>query len=60
MESYVADDVAREQLAADRNLAAQFEQSRADDAAFAGSLAAPLELFFRRHPRGTSGSTFTQ
>lgn len=50
MESYVAEDVAREQLAADPKLAAQFKQKLADDSAFAGSPAARLEFFARRHP----------
>jgi hypothetical protein len=50
MESYVAEDVAREQLAADPKLAAQFKQRLADDAAFAGSPALRLEFFARRHP----------
>jgi hypothetical protein len=50
MESYVAEDVAREQLAADPKLAAQFKQKLADDAAFAGSPTARLEFFARRHP----------
>jgi hypothetical protein len=50
MESYVAEDVAREQLAADPKLAVQFKQKLADDPAFAASPTARLEFFARRHP----------
>jgi hypothetical protein len=50
MESYVAEDVAREQLAADPELAVQFKQRLSDDPAFAASPAARLEFFARRHP----------
>ncbi|MEO8304700.1 MAG: M14 family metallopeptidase, partial [Betaproteobacteria bacterium] len=50
MEDYVAEEVAREQLAADVTLAAEFQRRIADDAAFAASKAARLEFFYRRHP----------
>ena len=49
MEEYVAEDVAREQLAADPALAAAFQQKLASDAAFAASPQARLEFFARRH-----------
>ncbi|MBE3026430.1 peptidase M14 [Janthinobacterium sp. BJB1] len=49
MEEYVAEDVARAQLAADPALAAQFHQKLADDPAFARNPAARLEFFARRH-----------
>jgi hypothetical protein len=49
MEAYVAEDVAREQLAADPALAAEFKQKLADDPAFANDPAARLEFFARRH-----------
>jgi hypothetical protein len=49
MEAYVAEDVAREQLAADPALAAEFKQKLADDPAFAKDPAARLEFFARRH-----------
>ena len=48
--SYVAEEVAREQMAADPTLAAEFKQKLADDSAFAGSPTARLEFFARRHP----------
>jgi hypothetical protein len=49
MEEYVAEDVAREQMAADPALAAAFRQKVATDAAFAKSPHARLEFFARRH-----------
>jgi murein tripeptide amidase MpaA len=49
MEEYVAEDVAREQLAADPALAAAFQSKLAGDAAFAASPEARLEFFARRH-----------
>lgn len=49
MEAYVAEDVAREMLAADPALAARFQQRLKDDAAFAGNPQARLEFFARRH-----------
>lgn len=49
MEAYVAEDVAREQLAADPALAAAFRDRLAMDAAFAASPEARLEFFARRH-----------
>ncbi|MCD0259326.1 M14 family metallopeptidase [Xanthomonas melonis] len=50
MEAYVAEDVAREMLARDAALKAQFEQRLANDKAFAGDPQARLEFFARRHP----------
>jgi len=50
MEDYVAEEVARAQLAADAGLAEEFRKKLADDPAFAGSKAARLEFFHRRHP----------
>ena len=50
MEAYVAEDVARQQLAADPALAAEFARRLAADPAFAASPAARLEFFARRHP----------
>ncbi len=49
MEDYVAEDVARAQLAADPALAAQFKDKLANDPAFAKSPGARLEFFARRH-----------
>ncbi len=49
MEAYVAEDVAREQLAADPALAAGFQKRLAEDATFAKDPAARLEFFHRRH-----------
>jgi hypothetical protein len=50
MEDYVAEDVAREQLARDPALAEAFRQKLAQDPAFAGNPKARLEFFYRRHP----------
>jgi hypothetical protein len=49
MEEYVAEDVAREQLAADPALAAQFSKMVDSDPAFAKNARARLEFFARRH-----------
>ncbi|WP_211444713.1 M14 family metallopeptidase [Collimonas humicola] len=49
MEAYVAEDVARAQLAADPALAAEFKKKLADDPEFAKDPAARLEFFARRH-----------
>jgi hypothetical protein len=49
MEDYVAEEVAREQLAADPELAAEFKRRLAEDEQFARSPAARLEFFYRRH-----------
>ncbi len=49
MEDYVAEDVARAQLAADPALAAQFRQKLADEPEFAKNPHARLEFFARRH-----------
>jgi murein tripeptide amidase MpaA len=49
MEDYVAEDVAREQLAADPALRAEFERRLREDAAFAADPAARLAFFARRH-----------
>jgi hypothetical protein len=50
MEEYVAEDVAREQMAHDPALAAAFRQKVESDAAFAANPHARLEFFARRHP----------
>jgi hypothetical protein len=49
MEEYVAEDVAREQMAADPALAAAFRNKVATDAAFAQDPHARLAFFARRH-----------
>ena len=49
MEEYVAEDVAREQMAADPALAAEFKNKLETDAAFAKNARARLEFFARRH-----------
>lgn len=49
LEAYVAEDVAREQLAADPALKAAFEKKLADEPEFAKSPASRLEFFARRH-----------
>ena len=49
MEEYVAEDVAREQMAADPALAAQFKKMVDSDPAFAKNAGARLEFFARRH-----------
>jgi hypothetical protein len=49
MEAYVAEDVAREQLAADPALQIAFKARLESDAAFAKDPAARLEFFARRH-----------
>ncbi|WP_374354499.1 M14 family metallopeptidase [Chitinimonas sp.] len=49
MEAYVAEDVAREQLAADPALAKAFNDKLASDPAFAKDPAARLDFFARRH-----------
>jgi hypothetical protein len=49
MEEYVAEDVAREQMAADPALAAQFRKMVESDPAFAKNARARLEFFARRH-----------
>lgn len=50
MEDYVAEDVAREQLARDPALAEAFKQKLAQDPAFAKDSKARLAFFYRRHP----------
>jgi hypothetical protein len=50
MEPYVAEGVAREQLAADPALAAAFAQKLSQDHDFAASPEARLDFFVRRHP----------
>jgi hypothetical protein len=50
MEAYVAESVAREMLAKDPGLRAEFEKRLAEDAAFAANPSARLEFFYRRHP----------
>lgn len=49
MEDYVAEDVAREMLARDPKLKAEFEKKVQDDAAFAKNPQARLDFFYRRH-----------
>jgi hypothetical protein len=49
MEEYVAEDVAREQMAKDPALAAEFRRKVESDAAFAKNPHARLEFFARRH-----------
>jgi len=49
MEAYVAEDVARQMLAADPALRRVFEQRVRDDPAFAGSARARLDFFYQRH-----------
>lgn len=50
MESYVAEQVAREMLNNDPALAAQFQRRLAEDSAFAADPKARLDFFYRRHP----------
>ena len=50
MEPYVAEDVAKEMLAADPKVRAEFERRLASDSAFAASPDQRLEFFYRRHP----------
>jgi hypothetical protein len=50
MEAYVAEEVAREQLARDPSLRAQFDAAVAADPELAKSPAMRLEWFYRRHP----------
>ena len=49
LEAYVAEDVARAQLAADPELAKAFAERLRTDAAFAADPAARLDFFYRRH-----------
>ncbi len=49
LEAYVAEEVAREMLAADATLRDEFERRLSSDASFASSPAARLEFFERRH-----------
>jgi hypothetical protein len=50
MEAYVAEDVAREMLAGDPAVKAEFEARLREDKAFAASPRKRLEFFARRHP----------
>jgi hypothetical protein len=50
MEAYVAEKVARERLAADPAVKAEFEKKLAADPAFAKSGEKRLEFFYRKHP----------
>lgn len=50
MEPYVAEQVAREQLAASPALREAFAARLKEDAAFAASPSARLDFFYRRHP----------
>jgi hypothetical protein len=49
MEEYVAEEVAREQMAADPTVAAEFKRRVESDPAFAKNAHARLEFFARRH-----------
>lgn len=49
MEAYVAEDVARDMLAADPALQTAFDRRLRDDPAFAANPEARLEFFYRRH-----------
>jgi hypothetical protein len=49
MERYVAEQIAREMLAADPALRAEFERNVARDPAFAANPSARLDFFLRRH-----------
>ncbi|QOY94803.1 M14 family metallopeptidase [Massilia sp. UMI-21] len=49
MEEYVAEDVAREQMAADPALAAAFKRRVETDPAFAANPQARLDFFYQRH-----------
>ena len=50
MEPYVAEQVAKEMLASDPAIAAEFAKRLATEPEFAKSPAARLEFFYRRHP----------
>ncbi|WP_394841443.1 M14 family metallopeptidase [Pendulispora brunnea] len=50
MDAYVAEQVAREMLAADPELAAEFARKLGNEPDFARSPAARLDFFYRRHP----------
>jgi hypothetical protein len=50
LEPYVAEIMAREMLASDAKLKAQFEQRLKDDPSFAADPAARMEFFWRHHP----------
>ena len=49
-EPYVAEQIAREMLAGNPKLAAEFARRLSDDPAFAASASARLNFFYRRHP----------
>jgi hypothetical protein len=50
MEAYVAEEVAREQLASDPRLVEAFQRRVEEDPAFAASPSARLDFFYQRHP----------
>ncbi|HEV3410738.1 MAG TPA: M14 family metallopeptidase, partial [Chthoniobacterales bacterium] len=50
MEAYVAEEIAREMLAKDTALAAEFQKRLAEDPEFAKSSSERLQFFARRHP----------
>ena len=56
MEGYVAEEQARLMLAKDPALKAEFERKLRDEPAFAGSPAARLDFFYRRHPAWDAGT----
>jgi hypothetical protein len=55
MEDYVAEDVARDMLAKQPALKAEFERKLQDDPAFAKDPAARLDFFYRRSPSWDAG-----
>jgi hypothetical protein len=55
MEDYVAEDVARELLAADPALKSEFDKKLQSDPAFAKDPAARLDFFYRRSPSWDAG-----
>jgi hypothetical protein len=57
MEDYVAEDVARQMMAADPALAAEFKRRLESDSEFAKSKSERLAFFHRRSPSWTSATT---
>ena len=55
MEAYVAEEVAREMLAKDPALKADFERKLKEDPAFAANPRARLDYFYRRHAAWDQG-----
>lgn len=50
MENYIAEQVAREMLAKDKKLTAEFERKLKEEPAFAADYGQRLMFFYRRHP----------